>query len=165
MYFWGALIGFGYMFAKDHESVLMRGPFHDFDMWVWIALSAHVIMGISASLVFKYLNNIVFLFIQTACMLAVALISIPVFKFKFSPSFVIALVLILVASYMYKREAIRKKSGELFDYYMGGGMWGGGGGKGGKAPAETGTEQEQAPEETGTITTGAPAAAVPVATA
>lgn len=117
LYFWGAVVGVTYLLCKDGKDIIARGPFHDFDHWTWMALSAHVSMGIAASLVFKYLNNIVFLFISVACMLAAALISIPLFHFKFSVAFIIALVLIMAASYLYKREALRKTASNLMDRY------------------------------------------------
>eukprot|EP00947_MAST-08B_sp_MAST-8B-sp1_P002501 g2501.t1 len=110
LYLWGAAIGFAYLFAKDGREILTRGPTHDFDHWTWIAIGSHTIMGLAASLVFKYLNNIVYLFIHVGCMLVVALISVPVFHFKFSPSFACALFLILISSYLYKRKAIRTQA-------------------------------------------------------
>ena len=118
LYFWGASVGIIYMLCKDGRDIMARGPFHDFDHWTWMALGAHVSMGIAASLVFKYLNNIMFLFISVACMVAAALISIPLFHFKFSVAFIIALVLIMVASYLYKREALRKTASDLVDRYL-----------------------------------------------
>lgn len=76
-------------------------------MWAWVCVFSRAAMGLSTSFVFKYLNNMVYLFIQGCCLFAVAALSVVFFHFKFSPLYVVALVLITAAIGLYNTEKIR----------------------------------------------------------
>lgn len=119
LYSWASAVCLAYMFIKEGKEVLAKGPFHDFNSWTWGLLILDAFGGLGASLVFKYLNNITFLFINVATMVAATLISVPLFKFDFSGSFIVALVIITLATYLYKRVEIMATASDLWDHYMG----------------------------------------------
>lgn len=106
LYLWGALAAFGFLLAKDHRSIMEKGAFHDFDVNNWYSVALHVIMGLFTALVFKYLNNVAFLFIQTSATLCAVIIGVPLFQHRFSVAFLVAWVVIAVALYLYKRSEI-----------------------------------------------------------
>ena len=113
LYSWALLVCVIYMFIKDGKEVIAKGPFHDWNAWVWGLLVLDSFGGLGASLVFKYLNNIIFLFINVACMVAATLLSIPLFKFDFSSRFVIAIAIIILSTYLYKRQAFRATAAKI----------------------------------------------------
>jgi UDP-sugar transporter A1/2/3 len=118
LYAWATVVCIAYMFAKEGAAIISKGPFHDFSGWVWALLILDSFGGLGASLVFKYLNNITFLFINVACMLASTLLSVPLFKFDFTPQFGVAIVVIFISMYLYKRGAIKETAVRLWNHYM-----------------------------------------------
>lgn len=118
LYFWATIVCLAYMFIKEGRDIVAKGPFHDFNAWVWGLLILDSCGGLIASLVFKYLNNITFLFINVACMVAATLLSVPLFKFDFSATFAVALVVIFLATYLYKREDILETAKRLWNFYV-----------------------------------------------
>ena len=111
LYFWGAITSGLYMLAVDWTWITTKGVFYGYDRLTILAIASHVTLGLSTAFVFKFLDNIIYLFLTAMCMIIVAVLSTIFFDFHFSPAFGIALVLISASIFLYNYKKIAKRFG------------------------------------------------------
>eukprot|EP00744_Colponema_vietnamica_P001510 GILI01002492.1.p1 GENE.GILI01002492.1~~GILI01002492.1.p1 ORF type:complete len:382 (+),score=154.57 GILI01002492.1:191-1336(+) len=121
LYVYGIIVNIIYMLINDWAFITQKGFFHGYDHRTILALVSQSVTGLACSFIFKYLDNIVFVFACTFAMFLTAIISVWTFDFQINMVFVIALLIVSCSIYLYyrhqmpwvKREEERAKAAAL----------------------------------------------------
>jgi UDP-sugar transporter A1/2/3 len=108
LYFYGILVNL-IILAISSPSSFSTGLFHGWDGAALQVLVCQSAMGVSLSFIFKFLDNIVYVFSLTASMIFTICLSIMLFDFSLSSAFVFAVCIVCTAIYLYYRSKILEK--------------------------------------------------------
>lgn len=109
LYVYGITVNLIWLLFTDGLTISNQGIFHGFDKSAFIVLLAQSSMGVSLSFIFKYLDNIVYVFSLTISMFISAVFSYFFFEFEFTLIFACALIVVTVSTYMYYRSKVFEK--------------------------------------------------------
>lgn len=108
LYLYGILVNL-VILTVDDFGIYSRGLFTEWDSSAVQVLICQSMMGVSLSFIFKYLDNIVYVFSLTAAMVISIVLSILFFDFQVNSAFVFAVLVVSVAIYIYYRNKILEK--------------------------------------------------------
>jgi UDP-sugar transporter A1/2/3 len=108
LYLYGILVNL-IILVISHPDILTAGFFHGWDGAALQVLVCQSAMGVSLSFIFKFLDNIVYVFSLTVSMIFTICLSIMLFDFSLSSAFVFAVCIVCTAIYLYYRSKIFEK--------------------------------------------------------
>jgi UDP-galactose transporter len=108
LYLYGVVVNVIILLSTD-PGLFQRGFFEGWDAAAVQVLICQSAMGVSLSFIFKYLDNIVYVFSLTVSMLLTIWMSILFFDFSLDATFVFAIIVVCAAIYLYYRGKILEK--------------------------------------------------------
>ncbi|CAO1634907.1 unnamed protein product [Parajaminaea phylloscopi] len=83
----------------------LAGPWHNFGAWAWAIVALQTIGGLVTACVMRWADNILKCFAVALALLLTSLLSIPLFDFHLTPSFVLGAGLTLAATALYQTRS------------------------------------------------------------
>lgn len=108
LYVYGILVNVAIILATD-PGLFERGFFEGWDSAAVQVLICQSAMGVSLSFIFKYLDNIVYVFSLTISMILTIWMSILFFDFRLDATFIFSVIVVCTAIYLYYRGKILEK--------------------------------------------------------
>lgn len=103
--FWSIVVGVITLLFRSPE-VFTKGTFFDgYTVWTWAAISLLAVGGLIIAMVLKYADNILKAFGNSASIVLSSLISVYLFDFKITLTFILGALLVGVATLMYNYGA------------------------------------------------------------
>jgi len=103
LYAYGIVVNAIYLLITDSNGLLQQGFFEGYDGRALVVLAAQSTMGVTLSFVFKYLNNIVYVISLPVSMVLTAFLSILLYAFTLTITFIAAVGIITASIYLYYR--------------------------------------------------------------
>ncbi|CAD7931333.1 unnamed protein product [Amoebophrya sp. A25] len=101
-YQWGCLLNFvGIIFFQSGKDNPMMGVFDGFSIKVWLIVFVNVALGLTVSLVLKYLDNVIKCIGGVMIIFVCALASAVLFDQPCTPEFLVAACIFGISSYLY----------------------------------------------------------------
>jgi len=92
--------------AKDWKQIRDKGFFGGYNRFTILSIVMDTFIGITCSFIFKYLDNISYVFISVVCIFTTAVFSIPITGFKISFLFVLGILNVTFAVLIYYQNRI-----------------------------------------------------------
>ncbi|CAO1626625.1 unnamed protein product [Sympodiomycopsis kandeliae] len=106
------------MYASNPDTLSNPGlspdfsaPWRNFGSWAWGIVALQTIGGLVTACVVRWADNILKCFAVAFALLITSVLSIPLFQFQMTPSFIIGAGLTIVATLMYQRVQYTSKEG------------------------------------------------------
>jgi len=97
----GGLLGLGPVFIGDGPKVTSNGFFYGYDIAVWSVVMLHAFGGIVVAVVVKYADNILKGFAASAAIIIACVVSVYMFDFEITLTFLFGASLVIISSYTY----------------------------------------------------------------
>ncbi|KAI9299341.1 nucleotide-sugar transporter, partial [Cunninghamella echinulata] len=102
MSFFSIILGLVFVvFLQDGRTIIERGFFVNYNSLTWLVISIQAFGGLVVALVVKYADNILKGFATSISIILSSLVSIWLFNFSLSGTFVLGATFVIYATYLY----------------------------------------------------------------
>jgi len=118
LYFWGVVFNAVALFLSEGEDVFSLGFFYNYNRWCIAIIAAQVVYGLTAGVIYKFLDNIAAVFAHSLAMIVTMTASAIWLDFQPTLTFVCGVGTVFISMYLYhtvpnvqESSSIRTKSG------------------------------------------------------
>jgi len=98
---YSSIIASAYLASQDDAAIREGGWFHGFNIGTWLSITWQAGGGILVAVTIKYADNILRGFAQALAIIVASFLSVFVNNFVITPSFVLGVVLVILAVFLY----------------------------------------------------------------
>lgn len=110
------IIGFiSGVFVFDRQIIHEKGFFYGYTGWTWSAILCQAVGGLIVAMVVKYADNILKGFATSVSIVLSSVLSIYLFDFQVTTSFMFGASLVLYSTYLYQCEGMKKSAAVVTD--------------------------------------------------